>query len=78
MKTITLNTLNEKLKNAPQSVLERVVGYIDALLEPTESSKPYTLSLAQQQLLDSQLNTDKNTYIDADKLYDDLKSKYEL
>jgi hypothetical protein len=77
MKTITLNTLNEKLKNAPQSVLDRVVGYIDALVEPT-SSKPYTLSLAQQQLLDNQLNSDKSTYIDADKLYDDLKSKYEL
>ncbi len=78
MKTITLNTLNEKLKNAPQSVLERVVGYIDALIETTASSKPYTLSLAQQQQLDSQLNSDKSTYIDADKLYDDLKSKYEL
>ena len=78
MKTITLNTLNEKLKNAPQSVLDRVVGYIDALVELTASTKPYTLSLAQQQLLDNQLNSDKSTYIDADKLYDDLKSKYEL
>jgi hypothetical protein len=78
MKTTTLNTLNEKLKNAPQSVLERVIGYIDALIEPTPATKPYTLTKEQQQVLDSQINSDKSTYIEADKLFDELKSKYEL
>ena len=29
METISIDVLTRKLKNAPQSVLERVIGYID-------------------------------------------------
>ena len=77
METISIDVLTRKLKNAPQSVLERVIGYIDALVEPI-TTKPYTLSKEQQQILDSQLNSDKATYTDAETLYTDLKNKYEL
>ena len=77
METISIDVLTRKLKNAPQSVLERVIGYIDALVEPA-TTKPYTLSKEQQQILDSQLNSDKATYTDAETLYTDLKIKYEL
>ena len=76
METISLDLLTRKLKNAPQSVLERVIGYVDALVEP--ATKPYNLSKEQQQILDSQLNSDKATYTDAEKLYTELKNKYEL
>ncbi|WP_395073637.1 hypothetical protein [Flavobacterium sp.] len=78
METISIDLLTRKLKNAPQSVLERVIGYVDALVEPTTNAKPYNLSATQQQILDSQLNSDKSTYIDAELLYDNLKNKYEL
>lgn len=78
METISIDLLTRKLKNAPQSVLERVIGYVDALVEPVSNSKPYSLSAAQQQILDSQLNSDKSTYTDAETLYTDLKNKYEL
>lgn len=78
METISIDVLTRKLKNAPQSVLERVIGYIDALVEPATTTKPYTLSKEQQQILDSQLNSDKATYTDAETLYTDLKNKYEL
>jgi hypothetical protein len=78
METISIDLLTRKLKNAPQSVLERVIGYVDALVEPTTNTKPYSLSAAQQQILDSQLNSDKSTYTDAETLYSDLKKKYEL
>jgi hypothetical protein len=78
METISLDLLTRKLKNAPQSVLERVIGYVDALIEPTTNTKPYSLSKEQQQILDSQLNSDKATYTDAETLYTDLKKKYEL
>jgi hypothetical protein len=78
METISLDLLTKKLKNAPQSVLERVIGYVDALVEPTANTKPYNLSKEQQQILDSQLNSDKATYTDAETLYTDLKNKYEL
>ena len=78
METISIDLLTRKLKNAPQSVLERVIGYVDALVEPTTNTKPYSLSKEQQQILDSQLNSDKTTYTDAETLYTDLKKKYEL
>lgn len=78
METISLDLLTRKLKNAPQSVLERVIGYVDALVEPATNTRPYNLSAAQQQILDSQLGSDKATYTDAEKLYTDLKNKYEL
>ena len=78
METISIELLTSKLKNAPQSVIERVIGYIDALVESTPTTKPYTLTKEQQQILDSQLNSDKSTYIDAETLFDNLKSKYDL
>lgn len=78
METISIDLLTRKLKNAPQSVLERVIGYVDALIEPATNNKPYSLSKEQQQILDSQINSDKATYTDAEKLYTDLKKKYEL
>jgi hypothetical protein len=78
METTAIDLLTKKLKNAPQSVLERVIGYVDALLEPTAATKTYRLSEEQQQLLDSQINSDKTTYTEAETLYTDLKKKYEL
>ena len=73
-----MELLTKKLKDAPQSVLERVMGYVDALIEPIETIESYTLSKEQQSIVDSQVNEDKSLYTDADKLYVDLKSKYEL
>ncbi len=78
METISIDVLTKKLKNAPQSVLERVMGYIDALVESEKNSKPYELSKEQQQVLDSQLSSDKSTYTEAETLFEDLKKKYEL
>jgi succinate dehydrogenase/fumarate reductase flavoprotein subunit len=78
METISIDLLTKKLKNAPQSVLERVMGYIDALVESEKNSKPYELSKEQQQVLDSQLSSDKSTYTEAEMLFEDLKKKYEL
>ena len=50
MENSTFDILTSKLKNAPQSVLERVIGYIDALVEP--NFKPYQLNKKQQELLE--------------------------
>lgn len=78
METTSIELLNRKLKNAPQSVIERVLGYVDSLLETTTATKPYALSKEQQQILDNQLNSDKTIYNDAETLYTDIKNKYEL
>jgi len=51
---------------------------VDSLLETTSATKPYSLSKEQQQILDSQLNSDKATYTEAETLYTVLKSKYEI
>ena len=75
METITIELLIGKLKNAPQSVLERVIGYVDALIEPAAANN---LSKEQQQILDSQIHSDISTYTDAESLYNKLKNKYEL
>jgi hypothetical protein len=42
------------------------------------NTEPLKLSTEQQQILDSQINLDKNQYTDAESLYTDLKNKYEL
>jgi hypothetical protein len=78
MESNAIDLISKKLKNAPQSVLERVIGYVDALVEPLANVKPYILSKEQQQILDNQINSDKATYTDAETLYTDLKTKYEL
>lgn len=78
MKTTSIDLLTKKLKNAPQSVIDRVIGYVDALVETSAKTKPYSLSAEQQQILDSQLNSDKTTYTDAETLYTDIKHKYDL
>lgn len=78
METTSIDLLNKKLKNTPQSVIERVLGYVDSLLETTSATKPYSLSKEQQQILDSQINSDKTIYTDAETLYTGIKNKYEL
>lgn len=78
METTSLDLLTKKLKNAPQSVIERVMGYLDALVEDSKNTKPYSLSSEQQEILDSQIISDKTSYTDVETLYTDIKEKYEL
>ncbi len=78
MDSVTFDLLAKKLKNAPQSVLERVIAYVDTLIEPTTNTKTYTLTKEQQQILDDQIDSDKSTYTKAEILFSDLKKKYEL
>lgn len=57
-------------------MLDIVAGYVDALIET--SSKPYSLSNSQHNILHSQLKADKTTYVDSEKLYADLTVKHGL
>ena len=76
MNTITLESLNEKLKYAPSSILEKVWGYADALLENKEPT--FTLSEEQKKHLLKQNKVPLNQCIDAEDVYQQLKQKYEL
>lgn len=62
------------------SQIEAVKAFMKALKIKFEIAnvKSYELSPEQQEILDSQINLDKNLYTDAEVIYTDLKKKYEL
>lgn len=62
------------------SQIEAVKAFMKALKIKFEIAnvKPCELSDEQQQILDSQINLDKNLYKDAETIYTDIKKKYEL
>ncbi|PIF30014.1 hypothetical protein CLU81_0402 [Flavobacterium sp. 9] len=62
------------------SQIEAVKAFMKALKIKFEIAnvKSYELSAEQQEILDSQINSDKNLYTDAESIYTDLKKKYEL
>ncbi len=78
MEAKAIDILTIKLRNAPQNILERVIGYVDALVEVAPKHKPYYLTNEQQEALDSQLKADESTYIGTETLYSKLTNKYEL
>lgn len=48
-----------------------LVEKIKSLME--EQGQPYLLTTEQQEILDSQVNSDKSLYTDAEALFNDLK-----
>jgi len=62
------------------SQIEAVKAFMKSLKIKYEIAnvKPYELSDEQQEILNSQLNSDKSLYTDAESVYTDLKKKYEL
>lgn len=76
MSAITLEDLIQKLQNAPASILEKIWGYADALLENRELA--FTLSDKQKKILTDQDNISLEECTDAEVFYKELKEKYEL
>jgi hypothetical protein len=76
MGTVTIDTLTEKLKNAPSSILEKIWGYADALLENNELT--FTLSEEQKAHLLKQNDVPLDQCMDAEEVYQQVKQKYEL
>ena len=77
MENISIDLLTRKLKNAPQSVLERVIGYADALLESQEKES-FALSDGQKEILLKQNNVPLEDCTEANLVYENLKNKYGL
>lgn len=78
METVLLDTLTKKLKNAPQSVIERVIGYVDAIMENSKETKSYLITEEQQNILNEQVGLNMKEYTEASKVYSNLKDKHEL
>lgn len=76
MASVTIDILTEKLKYVPQNILDEINGYLDSISKTKNIG--YKLNQEQQNILDSQLNSDKSKYQDAELLHDSLKNKYAL
>ena len=64
------------MKYAPTSILEKIWGYADALLENSEIV--FTLSDKQKKILTEQNNISLNDCTDAEDFYQELKEKYDI
>jgi hypothetical protein len=67
-----LNIINWIRQLEDFSVVEKVKALMSS------SDKHHTLTKEQQEILDNQIGLDPKSYSDAEKLYSDLKSKYDL
>jgi hypothetical protein len=76
MGTVTIDSLSEKLKNAPNSILEKIWNYADELLENKELT--FTLSEKQKEHLVKQNDVPLNQCVEAEDVYQKLKKKYDL
>jgi phosphoribosylamine-glycine ligase len=82
-----MQTINIVAHTEDASQIEAIKAFMKALkikFEVTKQDKPcdtdkfYVLTSEQQQILDSQIKSDKSQYTDAEVLFADLKSKYEI
>jgi len=64
----TINIINKRLENAPQEVLDRLLGYLDAI---TEASN--TIPQWQQDLVLERKKTKKEDYLSLDDLEEEIK-----
>lgn len=64
----TINIINKRLENAPQEVLDRLLGYLDAI---TEASN--TIPQWQQDLVLERKKTKKEDYLSLDDLEKEIK-----
>lgn len=77
MSSITLKELTKKLQYASPAILERILGYADALLENTKG-QDFSLTKEQKEHLIDQNKVPLEDCTDAEEVYQQLKKKYEL
>jgi hypothetical protein len=64
----TVNLINERLKNAPQEVLDRLLGYLDAITSENDNSIPSW----QQNIILERKKTKKEDYLSLDNLDEEI------
>ena len=65
----TLNLINKRLENAPQEVLDRLLGYLDAISSEAENTVPQW----QQDLILERKKTKSEDYLSLDNLDKEIK-----
>ncbi|CAA7196985.1 hypothetical protein [Chryseobacterium potabilaquae] len=74
---IKLETLIEKLKTAPQGVLDRVMGYFEGLMEK-EAKDGFVLTDEHKEYLKRQEKVPLKNYIDAFEMIQNVERKHGL
>lgn len=78
MNAITIESLNDKLKNASQNMLDNVSKYIDLFKESELVAKNVYLSEEQKNILNDQLNLDVEQYTKSKVVIKQIRKKYEI
>lgn len=74
MESVILKNINEILKNAPESVLERVLGYIEGISEDEKNN--FKLSEEQKESLKKIKTRPYDQHTEIDTFLNEMDSKY--
>jgi hypothetical protein len=74
MESVTLKHINKILKDAPENILERVLGYIEGILE--DESNHFELSEEQKESLQKIKKRSYNQHTEIDTFLNEMSSKY--
>ncbi|MFV0141154.1 MULTISPECIES: hypothetical protein [Empedobacter] len=78
MNATTIEQVNSKLKQLPESLLEEVEPYIDFLTYKHNQEAEFELSDKQKEILDNRLNEPKENFLNAKDVLKELHGKYDL
>ncbi len=78
MNATTIEQVNSKLKQLPESLLEEVERYIDFLTYKHNQETEFELSDEQKEILDNRLNEPKENFLNAKDVLKELQGKYDL
>lgn len=74
MESLILKNINEILKNAPENILERVLGYIEAISEDEKNN--FQLSKEQKESLKKIKARPYDQHTKIDTFLNEMDSKY--
>ena len=78
MNATTIEQVNSKLKQLPESLLEEVERYIDFLTYKHNQETEFELSDEQKEILNNRLNEPKENFLNAKDVLKELHGKYDL
>jgi hypothetical protein len=76
MESATLKNINKILKDAPENILERILGYIEGILE--EENTDFKLSEEQKESLQKIRKRSYEQHTEIDAFLNEMSSKYEI
>jgi len=76
MESATLKSINKILKEAPENILERILGYIEGILE--EENTDFELSDEQKKSLQEIKERSYEQHTEIDTFLNEMSSKYEI